>query len=102
MAPRYVEVYLYKSSTGEGIRNDEKQQVVAVAQTAIRRLQTRLKEGPREFAITKEEIEAARNQQAIQATVYFADHSMKKFEVDEEVTIMQLKGECTLSPLESP
>eukprot|EP01051_Picozoa_sp_SAG22_P016261 SAG22_NODE_2265_length_2771_cov_2.301647_3_plen_97_part_00 len=32
LAP-YVEVYLYKASMGEGIRNDEKQQVVAAGES---------------------------------------------------------------------
>eukprot|EP01052_Picozoa_sp_SAG31_P022240 SAG31_NODE_1759_length_7328_cov_3.146770_4_plen_445_part_00 len=90
LAP-YTEVYLYKAAKGDGIRSDVRQQVVSMAQTAVRRLFTRMREGPREHAITKEEIEAARSEQPVQATVYFADHSVKKFEIDEEMTVIQLK-----------
>jgi hypothetical protein len=87
----YLEVYLFQASSGAGIRGDDKQAVMGIAQSAVRKLAQRLEEGPVDAVITKEEIEAQRGQMEIMATCYFADHSIKKFAIDEEVTVQQLK-----------
>ena len=41
--------------------------------------------GPKEVAPTDEEIEALRAEQPIMLNVYFTDHSLKKFIVDDDL-----------------
>merc|ERR1712166_705544 len=50
----------------------------------------RKKLGPKETAPSEEEIKALRAEQPIKLSVYFTDHSFKKFQIDEELSVGQL------------
>ena len=62
------------------------------AETCLPRLEKIVQKGPAESTPTLESIEALRNREDVQVTVYFLDSSMKRFPITEETTVAQLLG----------
>jgi hypothetical protein len=87
----YVDVFLYKGCLGTTFADADRDYLVSLAQAAVRYLEIRVAEGPATSALTKEEIAAQRMERKLSAKVYFTDHSVKSFDIDEAVTIAQLK-----------
>ena len=93
----YVEVFFYHTGLGKqglgdmaslvSIDSSDKDKVIQISQTGLRKLETRMKQGPMATAPSEEEINALRAEQPMMISVYFTDHSFKKFEVDEELTV---------------
>ena len=94
----YVEVFFYhnteaapakkKKKKGKGLSSED--DIVRLAQTSLRRLEVRMKEGAKESGPTEEEISALRAEQPMMLKVYFTDHSFKNFEVEDDMTIQDL------------
>ena len=96
----YVEVFFYhnteaapakkkkKKKKGKGLSAED--DIVRLAQTSLRRLEIRMKEGAKESGPTEEEISALRAEQPMMLKVYFTDHSFKNFEVEDDMTIQDL------------
>ena len=87
----YVDVFIFNGCVGDHLSKDDRDKIVAFAQSAVRKLEQRVAEGPVENAMTKDEIEAIRAENSLMAQVYFADHSVKAFKIDEDVTVENLK-----------
>jgi myosin heavy subunit len=87
----YVDVFLFNGCVGDKFSDDDRDAVVATAQAAVRKLEVRVADGPVDQAMTKEAIEAARAERRMMAQVYFADNSVKAFEIDDDVTVDNLK-----------
>ena len=91
----YIEVFFYWATHGAHKTNcldpgKERDEIIQIAQVALRKLEERKKLGPKETAPSEEEIKALRAEQPIKLSVYFTDHSFKKFQIDEELSVGQL------------
>jgi hypothetical protein len=90
----YIEVFFYHATHGANntvcADGKEKDEIVQIAQVALRKLEIIKKKGPKPTAPSEEEIKALRAEQPIKLSVYFTDHSFKKFQIDEDVTVGQL------------
>ena len=88
---RYVEVFFYYATRGENntacCKGKEREGIINTAQVALRKLDARVKEGPKETAPSEEEITALRNEQPMMLSVYFTDHSFKKVMIDADMCV---------------
>ena len=91
----YVEVFFFHATTAKGKKGKKgkmsvEDEIIRMAQTSLRKLDIRMKEGAKDAAPSEEEIQALRAEQPIMLKVYFTDHSFKNFQVDEDLTIEDL------------
>ena len=91
----FLEVFFYHATHGEKntccLKNQkEKDAIIQIAQVCLRKLNTIVASGPKLTAPSEEEIKALRAEQPIMLSVYFTDHSFKKFQIDEELQISDL------------
>ena len=88
----YIEVFLYWATHGAHKTNcldpgKERNEIMQIAQVALRKLEERKKLGPKETAPSEEEIKALRAEQPIKLSVYFTDHSFKKVMIDADTCV---------------
>jgi hypothetical protein len=71
-------------------KQKEKDAIIQIAQVCLRKLDTIVANGAKETAPSEEEIKALRAEQPIMLSVYFTDHSFKKFQIEEDLLISDL------------
>ena len=91
----YVEVFFYHATTAQGKKGKKgkmsvEDEIIRIAQTSLRKLDIRVKEGALDAAPSEEEIQALRAEQPIMLKIYFTDHSFKNFQVDEDLLVSDL------------
>lgn len=91
----FLEVFFYHATHGENntcclTKQKEKDAIIQIAQVCLRKLDTIVEAGAKETAPSEEEIKALRAEQPIMLSVYFTDHSFKKFQIDEDLLVSDL------------
>lgn len=91
----FLEVFFYHATHGEKNtcclkKQKEKDAIIQIAQVCLRKLDTIVANGAKETAPSEEEIKALRAEQPIMLSVYFTDHSFKKFQIEEDLLISDL------------
>ena len=91
----FLEVFYYHATHGEHNtvcveKQKEKDTIIQIAQVCLRKLDAIVESGAKETAPSEEEVKALRAEQPIMLSVYFTDHSFKKFQIDEDLKASDL------------
>lgn len=91
----FLEVFFYHATHGEKNtcclkKQKEKDAIVQIAQVCLRKLEAIVVAGAKETAPSEEEIKALRAEQPIMLSIYFTDHSFKKFQIEEDLKVSDL------------